>query len=117
MKSNLTKIYIPIKSGFIIEQYQSIIYCKANGSYTWVHFYNRESIIISRRLRAVKKTMNETHFFRCHKFFLVKIHFIKEYCSKRKILILLNGEKIEVSCRKLKELKSRFENKLSTISY
>jgi two-component system LytT family response regulator len=103
-------VFIPVKSGIIIKQ-ASIIYCRAHGGYAKIFFADRECLVTSRRLNVIQKILNENEFVRCHRSFLVNIRFIKEFCTKRKVLILQNGEEINVSYRKIKMLKTFLEKK------
>jgi two-component system LytT family response regulator len=113
---NTRKVYIPTQYGFILEEKEHITHCIAAGSYTKIFFDNKEPILATRRLNIFQALLNENHFIRCHRSYLVNEFFIKElHVNEEKLLILQDGTTLKVACRKLKKLKLELQKNFITL--
>jgi two-component system LytT family response regulator len=98
------RIALPTLSGYRMERIDDIIYCQADENYTQIHTRSKETILVSRTLKAVEELLPASHFFRIHKSFLVNLNFVKEYTRTDGYHILLeNGTTLEVATRRHEE--------------
>jgi two-component system, LytTR family, response regulator len=84
-----------------------ILYVKAQDNYSRFYLTNDNKITICRSLKSCEEELDPDIFFRCHKSYIVNLHYIKEYLSKgnKFILILRNQVKINVARRRISRLK------------
>ncbi|MEO6132521.1 MAG: LytTR family DNA-binding domain-containing protein, partial [Saprospiraceae bacterium] len=76
-------------------------YCEASSNYTDIHFSNGPLICSSKPIHEYEKLLEDSHFVRVHKSYLVNIEYIKEYLrGEGGSVMLTGGQEIEVSRRK-----------------
>ncbi|HEY0679419.1 MAG TPA: response regulator [Chitinophagaceae bacterium] len=98
------RLCLPTLKGFIILKLEEIIYCEAERSYTVFHLENNKTVTVSKPLLDYDYLLKDTSFLRVHKSFLVNLIHVREYQrGEGGLIILSNGDEIEVSRRK-KEL-------------
>lgn len=91
----------------------SILYGKAEGSYTRLVLINSKDILVSRNLLWLENTINSTNFIRLHKSYLVNMEYISHIFQARCMISLFNGNEIPYSKHKTKQLMEallRFSN-------
>ena len=108
MKKDKTsvEICIPTNDGNQLEYIHNITFCEADGNCTWINFQHRKPLLITQGLSAIRKIIDNGNFIRCHKSILANINYIENVSYKEKALFLVNGEKLDVSRRKMKKVKS-----------
>ncbi len=98
------RLCLPTLKGFIILKLDDIHYCEAERSYTVFHIEGKKTVTVSKPLIEYENILDNTHFFRIHKSFLINLHHVKEYQrGEGGTVIMSNNTEIEVSRRK-KEL-------------
>jgi two-component system, LytTR family, response regulator len=100
------KLALSTMQGVFFFDPREIIYCEGVGNYTRFHFTQRAVMLVSRTIKEFEEILNEHHFLRVHKSFLVNLNHVRKY-EKEGILWLSNGESIGVSRRKKEEVKNR----------
>ena len=97
-KSLPNKLTIPTVEGFLLVPIADIQYCKAISNYTEFHLINHQKLLSSHTLSYYNELLEDQHFFRIHRSYLVNLAHIKMY--KRGdggIVVMDDGEEIEVS--------------------
>ena len=95
------KICIPSLKGFQVVKLSEIIYCEASSNYTNFHFTDGPSLWASKPIHEYEALLEDAGFVRVHKSFIVNLEHVKEYTrGEGGIVILTNGQDIEVSRRK-----------------
>jgi two-component system LytT family response regulator len=90
------RIIFPVKKGFNVIQVNSIMYCKADKSYTEIHT-TEETIISSRSFKEICELLLEPVFIKVHKSNLVNKNYIKGFISTEYCLEMADNSKIDVS--------------------
>jgi two-component system, LytTR family, response regulator len=85
-----------------------IIRCEADINYTRIFKINQEQLYTSKTLKAFDDLLTPYQFIRIHRSHLVNKQFIKAFSSEHKI-ILLDGTSLDISRRKLVEIKKMLE--------
>jgi two-component system LytT family response regulator len=93
------------KQDWSFHSQDSVIYIKANGSYTEWYFENGRKKTVSRGLGQFVGKLSDK-FFRLHHSYVVNLDKIESYSIKRSAVTLIGGEQLPVSKRKKRE----FEN-------
>ena len=87
---------------------ESIIYCKAFGSYTEIMLWNEEIKTASKNLLWFEKQCNGLFFCRIHKSYLVNLKYISKIFHHENMLLLKNQVKIPISHSKKKIFWEKF---------
>jgi len=90
------RIIFPVKNGFKVIQTNTIIYCKADKSYSEVHTIDGV-FISSRPFKEICELLLEPTFIKVHKSNLVNKNYIKSFISTEYCLEMVNDAKIDVS--------------------
>ena len=108
LKNSFNKIPLPNSDGIEFVLPHNVLYCKSDGSYTYVIMENRK-VLITKSLREMEDILQEHNFLRTHKSYLVNLNHIINYIRiDGGYLILSNGDKVAVSRRKKEELMKLF---------
>jgi two-component system LytT family response regulator len=95
------RLCIPMLKGFVVVKLEDIVYCEAEGSYTVLHFNDKKAITVSKPLGDYDQLLEDGHFLRVHKSYLINLQHVKEYHrGEGGMVIMSNDTKIEVSRRR-----------------
>lgn len=96
------KIALPTSDGFVFLDSDTIIRCEAYGNYTKVFQKEDERpILVIQTLKHFEKILEDSHFFRIHKSYIVNLNQVKRFIKgKPAKLVLSDGAEVEVSIRK-----------------
>ncbi len=103
---NNKKIAVPEGNTIKFLELDNILYFKADSSYTEIHFTDGSKLVISRTLKNIEDTLDNTHgYFRCHKSYLVNTKYITDYVkSDGGYLLMKNTVQVPISTEKVQEL-------------
>jgi two-component system, LytTR family, response regulator len=105
--NTFNSIALPTRDGYQMEKISNIIYCRARESYCQVHFRGKFSYLVSQSLKQIEEILPSDLFFRIHKSLLVNLNFVHTYKKAEGIIILQNGEELEVAHRRSEEFLKR----------
>ena len=88
---------------------EEILYCQSKGNYT-CFILKEKKIVIYRPLCDITDLLQKYQFFRSHKSFLVNLNEIKEFNTRKGLLVLSNKALTPVSKRRMKSLEKFLEN-------
>jgi two-component system LytT family response regulator len=90
----------------------SIVWLKAEGSYTELHIADGSKITSSKNLKAYENMLSVSpEFFRCHKSYIVNVNYIQSLVrADGGSLVLKNGHSIDISQDKVQELIQRMQS-------
>ena len=115
LKNNLKgdqnlKIAVPVGNGFKVIDLNSIVYLKADNTYTEMHFQDKKTLIISRTLKNFEDTIVEgSPLIRTHKSYIVNKNFITDVIKSDGGYLLLNETiEIPITLEKSKEIINEF---------
>ena len=93
------RIVLRMSEGYQIVNFDSLMFCKADGGYTTFFCDDDRTFIVSKPLKEFTSQLPEDIFFRVHQSYLVNAAFVDRY-DKTRYLYLKKGQKIPVSVRK-----------------
>ncbi|UUV22370.1 LytR/AlgR family response regulator transcription factor [Paenimyroides aestuarii] len=88
--------------------FDEIIYCKADSSYTRFYLTNDRSLMTSKPLKNYQNLLPEHQFFRSHQSYLVNLNFVKKYNKKMAALEMQDQTEIPVSVRNRSKVNDLF---------
>ena len=85
-----------------------VLYCKSEGSYTYVIMENRKALI-AKQLGVMEDVLTEHDFLRIHRSYIVNLNHIEKYFKNDGgYLMMSNGDKVGVSRRKKEQFLQLF---------
>lgn len=104
------KIAIPTTDGLEFIEVSYIIYCNSQSNYTVINTIENESIIISKTLKEIEKSLEKYSFLRVHQSYLINPNHIKKYSRfDGGYLIMSNDQRIPISQSKRSSVIELFE--------
>ncbi|MBO9633246.1 MAG: response regulator transcription factor [Chitinophagaceae bacterium] len=108
-QQNPGKLVLQTQEGMFFFNYEEIVLCAAEGSYTRFDLLNGKSILVSGNLKKFEAMLPSAVFIRIHDSFLVNSTHIRKYNNgKGGYVELSNGKTAEVSVRRKSDFLSRF---------
>lgn len=101
------KIKFNTKTGFLLLNPEDIVYCKADGNYSYLFLSNGKKEYITKQLGQIECQLLDDHFFRISRTIVINMNYLSSVDRKSKKVILLNGiQEIElaISVKRLKVL-------------
>ncbi len=103
------RIALPVSDGLLFVEADDIILLEAGGAYTTVHSKNNASLLVSKPLSYFEDLLhNRSNFYRCHRSYLVNIHFIKKLNRSEGMVEIDTGHHVPIS----RDKKASFEKLL-----
>ena len=98
-KQKLNKLSVPIITGYLLIDYDTILYLEANNTYTTFHLTDDLMLTASKNLGYFEEKLIKEPFIRTHHSFIVNLTKVKEFknISDRGEVILTNKQSIPVS--------------------
>ena len=97
-KPKLNKICLATADGFEFIEVSSIIYCKAEGSYTKFILHGGTELLVSKHLKEYETLLLEQGFMRVHNSYLIHLKAVKKYVkADGGYIIMDNGDTVNVS--------------------
>ncbi|XZF14545.1 LytR/AlgR family response regulator transcription factor [Chitinophagaceae bacterium MMS25-I14] len=93
------RIALRTQSYLQVVQYEDIIYCQSDASYTTFYLTDKRKIVTSKPIGEYEELLPSSHFARTHQSYLVNLDFV-DRLHKDNYLVLKNGMEIPVSTRK-----------------
>jgi len=101
----LEKIVLPTVEGVHIVKIENIIRCSADDYYTIFSLKDGKKITVSKTLKEYAEIFENHNFFRTHQSHLINLEFVERLVgSDCGFIIMQNGDKVEVSRRRKKQL-------------
>ncbi len=100
------QLIIPLRQGEKKLPVNSIVRCEADSNYTHFYLNDKSKFTTSKTLKECEELLSEKDFIRVHKSHLINRRFIQSLTNNNRV-VLTDGLTIEVSRRKLQEVKNR----------
>lgn len=99
------RIAFPTKAGFEVIQISKIIFCKSDGSYTYIQTTDQQHHT-SKSFKEVCELLEfEKQFLKVHRSYLVNADFVKNFKSEDFVLEMTSGDEVPVSDQKFRKNK------------
>jgi two-component system LytT family response regulator len=108
-QSDLQKIALPSKEGYIFILLTDIIRCESKTGYTTFYVDGMDKIVSSRNIKEYEPLLPTDIFFRIHNSHIINLNHVKKYHRGRGGYIEMDdGAMIEVATRRKDEFLARF---------
>ena len=111
------RISVPLSHGFKIVDWRTIVRVESDNSYTQMILIDGTRQLITRNMKDFERTLSENGFYRVHNKHLINLQHLEEYSHiDGGMVIMVNGDEIPISRRKLKEFKDVLKSKYDKLS-
>lgn len=101
--SGKQRIAFPTKVGFDVVQINKIIFCKSDGSYTFIQTTEQQHYT-SKSFKEICELLEfEKQFLKVHRSYLVNADYVKNFKSEDFVLEMTSGDEIPVSDQKFRK--------------
>ena len=107
-KGFITKIAVPAFNGITFIDFNDIIYAMANGNYTDLLLTDNRKVLISKILKDVQEVLEEQHFLRIHRQYIINLNHIKLFNRNEGQVTMINNDVLLISRRLKDELISYY---------
>jgi DNA-binding LytR/AlgR family response regulator len=113
LKSNSTRIALPLFNEIRYVNINDIIRCEAENSYTKFFLNNNEEILVTKTLKEFADVLTAYQFVRTHQSHLVNTNFIKSWIREDGgYILLMDGNKIPISRANRDSVKEKITTQL-----
>lgn len=108
-KPIIDKIALPFQNGVSFFLLKDILYCESDNNYTHFYMVDGQKYLITKTLREVQELLEEQHFLRVHRQYIINLDQIKKFIRGEGCYVILsNNSNIPVSRSQKDKLMERF---------
>jgi two-component system LytT family response regulator len=104
----ISKIAIPGNNGIFFIDFNEIIYVEASNNYSKVLLSDGRQFTISKTLKDVQEVLEERHFLRVHRQYIINLNCLKQFNRNESILTMDNGDAIPIARNQKERLSEKF---------
>ncbi|AGA76962.1 LytR/AlgR family response regulator transcription factor [Echinicola vietnamensis] len=105
-----SKIAVPVSEGLEFIKVDEIIYAQSQNNYTILHLHDNTTLLFSKTLKEVERTLKKYFFIRIHQSYLINPNYMKKYFRHDGGGVQMeNGKSLPISQRKKEEIITLFE--------
>ena len=106
-----TKIAIPGQQGGIsFIDLNDIIYSEASNNYSKLILTDGKQFVISKTLKDVQEVLEEEHFLRVHRQYIINLNHVKHFNRNEGVLTMDNGDHIPIARNQKERLTERYRS-------
>ncbi len=106
-----TKIAIPGQQGGIsFIDLNDIIYSEASNNYSKLILTNGNRFIISKTLKDVQEVLEEEHFLRVHRQYIINLNHVKQFNRNEGVITMDNGDHLPIARNQKERLIERYRS-------
>lgn len=91
------KLAIPSQTGITFISLDDIVYCEASNNYTKLVLSDSTQHIVSKTLKDVQDVLEESHFLRVHRQYIINLNHVKHFNRNDCILTMHNKVELPVA--------------------
>jgi len=103
-----TKIAISGQNGVSFIELNEIVFAEATNNYSKLVLSGKNTFTISKTLKDVQQVLEESHFLRVHRQYIINLNHVTHFNRNESILIMNNGAQIPVARNQKERLIEKF---------
>jgi two-component system LytT family response regulator len=103
-----SKVAIHTATGIMFVAFDEILYVESNNNYTQLFLTNNKKYLLSKSLKEVQDILEESHFLRIHRQYIINLNQVKELHKKDTTLTLNNNITLPVARTQMGTLTTKF---------
>jgi two-component system LytT family response regulator len=104
----ITKIAVPGSNGVLFIDFNDILYVEASNNYSKIILSDERQFTISKTLKDVQDVLEERHFLRVHRQYIINLNCLKQFNRNESILTMNNGKAIPIARDKKERLMEKY---------
>ena len=96
-KGNITKIAIPSQTGVTFVDLKDIVFVEAKSNYSELVLVDKRKILISKTLKDIQSVLEQQHFLRIHRQFIINLNEVKHFNRNDSLLTMTSNDVLPVS--------------------
>ena len=92
-----TKIAIAGQNGVSFIELNEIVFAEASNNYSKLILTDKRIFILSKTLKDVQEVLEESHFLRVHRQYIINLNHVKQFNRNESILTMDNGEHLPIA--------------------
>ena len=93
----ISRIAIPGQHGAFFIEFNDIIYVEASNNYSIIVLQDDRRFTISKTLKDVQEVLEERHFLRVHRQYIINLNSLKQFNRNENTLVMNNGSVIPIA--------------------
>ncbi len=103
-----SKIAIPGQNGVSFIELNEIIFVEASNNYSKLILTDKRIFTVSKTLKDVQDVLEESHFLRVHRQYIINLNHVKQFNRNESILIMDNGEHLPIARNQKEKLVEKY---------
>lgn len=104
----LKKIAIHAQAGISFVSLDDIIYVEASNNYSTLMLINGKQLLISKTLKDVQELLEESHFLRIHRQYIINLNHVKAFNRNDYMLTMISATELPVARSQKEKLLERY---------
>lgn len=104
----ISKIAIPVRHGVSFVDFNDIVLIEASNNYSKIILKDKNFHIIAKLLKDVQEVLEESHFLRVHRQYLINLIHVKHFNRNQLELTMSTGEVIPIAKNQKDKLAERY---------
>ena len=96
-KGRITKIAIPSQTGVGFIELKDIVFIEASNNYSNLILSDGRKLLISKTLKDIQGVMEEQHFLRIHRQYIINLNEVKHFNRNDNLLTMVTNDVLPVS--------------------
>ena len=105
---HISKIAIPSTSQVSFVDIKEIAFAEASGNYSTLVLLDGRKMLITRKLKEIQDVLEEQHFLRIHRQYIINLNLVKSFNRNENLLTLVTGNELPVSRNQKTRLEESF---------
>ncbi|HVX28761.1 MAG TPA: LytTR family DNA-binding domain-containing protein [Parafilimonas sp.] len=103
-----TKIAIPGQNGISFIELNEIVFVEASNNYSKLILTDKRIFTISKTLKDVQEVLEESHFLRVHRQYIINLNHVKQFNRNESLLTMDNGEHLPIARNQKERLVEKY---------
>jgi len=104
----VTRIAIPAQNGVSFIDLNDIVYAEASNNYSKLFLKDGNQFLVSKTLKDVQEVLEEEHFLRVHRQYIINLNHVKQLNRNEGILTMVNGDRLPIARNQKERLIERY---------
>ena len=104
----IKKIAVSTQAGVSFISLEDIVYAEASGNYSKLILANGADFIISKTLKDIQELLEEKHFLRIHRQYIINLNRVKHFNRNDNLLLMENNAELPVARVQKEKLAEKF---------
>ncbi|MEO6549695.1 MAG: LytTR family transcriptional regulator DNA-binding domain-containing protein [Ferruginibacter sp.] len=103
-----SKIAIPGQNGVSFIELNEIVFVEASNNYSKLVLSDKRIFTVSKTLKDVQDVLEESHFLRVHRQYIINLNHVKLFNRNDSILVMDNGEQLPIARNQKERLVEKY---------